>query len=351
MSLLFNTYPLARSALFSLDAETAHELTLASLQKAYDCRLTRGLLGDRPVWPATLMGLSLRNPVGLAAGLDKNGAHIDALGNLGFGFVEVGTVTPLPQPGNPKPRMFRLPRAHALINRLGFNNRGLDAFIANVRNSQWRSQGGILGLNIGKNAATPIERAVDDYMLGLEGVYPHADYVTVNISSPNTANLRSLQGQDELSGLLRPLQEKRKELADRHARRVPMVVKIAPDLTQEQIDIIADLLPRHDVDGVIATNTTLSRDAVQGLPHAQEAGGLSGPPVHELSLRVIARLRQQLGADFAIIGVGGILSGKQAREKFAAGANAVQLYTGLIYRGPALIGECVRALGAANRPL
>jgi len=312
--------------------------------------LTRGLLGDRPVWPASLMGLSLRNPVGLAAGLDKNGAHIDALGNLGFGFVEVGTVTPLPQPGNPKPRMFRLPRAHALINRLGFNNLGLDAFIANVRNSQWRSQGGILGLNIGKNAATPIERAVDDYMLGLEGVYPHADYVTVNISSPNTANLRALQGQDELTGLLQPLREKRKELADRHGRRVPMVVKIAPDLTQEQIDIIADLLPRHGVDGVIATNTTLSRDAVQGLPHAQEAGGLSGPPVHELSLRVIARLRQQLGADFAIIGVGGILSGKQALEKFAAGANAVQLYTGLIYRGPALIGECVRALQTANRP-
>ncbi|MGB6103352.1 MAG: quinone-dependent dihydroorotate dehydrogenase [Pusillimonas sp.] len=344
MSFLFNTYSLARPALFSLDAETAHDITLRSLQKAYDCSLTRGLMASQPEHPTSLMGLALRNPVGLAAGLDKNGAHIDALGNLGFGFVEVGTVTPLAQPGNPKPRMFRLPRAQALINRLGFNNQGLDAFIANVQKSQWRSQGGILGLNIGKNAATPIERAVDDYLLGLEGVYAHADYITVNISSPNTQNLRTLQGQDELTQLLQPLQEKRKALADRHGRHVPMVVKIAPDLSTEQVDVIAELLPRHEVDGVIATNTTLSRDAVQGLPHGQEPGGLSGPPVHALSLRVIARLRQQLGAGYPIIGVGGILSGRQAQEKITAGANAVQLYTGLIYRGPALIGECVRAL-------
>jgi dihydroorotate dehydrogenase len=344
MSLLFNTYPLARSALFSLDAETAHELTLSSLQKAYDCRLTRGLMASRLEKPCRLMGLSFRNPIGLAAGLDKNGAHIDALGNLGFGFVEVGTVTPKPQPGNPKPRMFRLPRADALINRLGFNNQGLDSFIANLRKSEWRSHGGILGLNIGKNAATPIEQAVDDYLIGLEGVYPHADYVTVNISSPNTQNLRALQGQEELTGLLLPLQERRKALADLHGRQVPMVVKIAPDLNTEQIDTIAALLPRYGVDGVIATNTTLSREAVRGLPHADETGGLSGPPVHELSLRVIERLRGQLGAAFPIIGVGGVVSGKQAREKFAAGANAIQLYTGLIYRGPALIGECVRAL-------
>lgn len=344
MSLLFNTYPLARSALFSLDAETAHELTLSSLQKAYDCRLTRGLMASRLEKPCRLMGLSFRNPIGLAAGLDKNGAHIDALGNLGFGFVEVGTVTPKPQPGNPKPRMFRLPRADALINRLGFNNQGLDSFIANVRKSEWRGHGGILGLNIGKNAATPIEQAVDDYLIGLEGVYPHADYVTVNISSPNTQNLRALQGQEELTGLLLPLQERRKALADLHGRQVPMVVKIAPDLNTEQIDTIAALLPRYGVDGVIATNTTLSREAVRGLPHADETGGLSGPPVHELSLRVIERLRGQLGAAFPIIGVGGVVSGKQAREKFAAGANAIQLYTGLIYRGPALIGECVRAL-------
>lgn len=330
MSLLFNTYPLARSALFSLDAETAHELTLSSLQKAYDCRLTRGLMASRLEKPCRLMGLSFRNPIGLAAGLDKNGAHIDALGNLGFGFVEVGTVTPKPQPGNPKPRMFRLPRADALINRLGFNNQGLDSFIANVRKSEWRGHGGILGLNIGKNAATPIEQAVDDYLIGLEGVYPHADYVTVNISSPNTQNLRALQGQEELTGLLLPLQERRKALADLHGRQVPMVVKIAPDLNTEQIDTIAALLPRYGVDGVIATNTTLSREAVRGLPHADETGGLSGPPVHELSLRVIERLRGQLGAAFPIIGVGGVVSGKQAREKFAAGANAIQLYTGLI---------------------
>jgi dihydroorotate dehydrogenase len=291
------------------------------------------------------MGLSLRNPVGLAAGLDKNGEYIDALGNLGFGFVEVGTVTPKAQPGNPRPRMFRLPREQALINRMGFNNKGLDAFIANVQRSQWRAQGGILGLNIGKNAATPIEQATDDYLIGLECVYPHADYVTVNISSPNTKNLRALQGQDELAGLLGALREKRKALDDRQGRRVPMVVKIAPDLDQEQVDVIADTLVRHEVDGVIATNTTLSRDAVQGLPYANEAGGLSGPPVHQRSLEVIARLREQLGAGYPIIGVGGIASGQQAVEKIQAGADAVQLYTGLIYRGPSLIAECVRALG------
>src|SRR5690606_16366316 len=347
MSILFQAYPLARPALFAMDAETAHEVTLAGLQRAYDCGATRKLLRDRPRAPATLMGLALDNPVGLAAGLDKNGAHIDALGNLGFGFVEVGTVTPRAQPGNPKPRMFRLPRAQALINRLGFNNQGLDAFIANVQRSQWRTQGGILGLNIGKNADTPIERAADDYLLGLEGAYAHADYVTVNISSPNTKNLRALQGGDELGALLARLRDKRAELADRHQRHVPLAVKIAPDLSQDQIDAIADILPRHGVDGVIATNTTLARDAVAGLPHANEAGGLSGAPVHALSLAAIARLRERMGPAAAIIGVGGVMSGRQAREKIEAGANAVQRYTGLIYRGPALVGECVRAIAAA----
>jgi dihydroorotate dehydrogenase len=346
MSFLFNAYPLARSALFSMDAEKAHDLTLSSLQKAYDCRYTRQLISSRPLLPTSLMGLTLRNPVGLAAGLDKNGAHIDALGELGFGFVEVGTVTPRAQDGNPRPRMFRLPRAEALINRLGFNNQGLQTFIHNVQRSQWRRAGGILGLNIGKNAATPIEQAVGDYLLGLEGVYAHADYITVNISSPNTQNLRALQGEDELAALLLALQQKRQALADQHGRMVPLVVKIAPDLTTEQVDSIAAALPRFAIDGVIATNTTLSRDAVQGLPHAHEAGGLSGPPVHEMSLAVIARLREQLGPEFAIIGVGGIMSGKQALEKIAAGANAIQLYTGLIYRGPALVGECVSALRA-----
>jgi len=349
MSILFQAYPLARAALFAMDAETAHEVTLKTLQRAYDCAATRQLMQAAPLAPVTLMGLRLKNPVGLAAGLDKNGAHIDALGNLGFGFVEVGTVTPRPQPGNPKPRLFRIPQAHALINRLGFNNQGLDAFIANVTRSQWRSGGGILGLNIGKNADTPIERAADDYLAGLSGVYPHADYVTVNISSPNTKNLRTLQGGDELADLLQKLRERRMALADTHQRRVPLAVKIAPDLGDDQIDAIAQLLADHDVDGVIATNTTLSRDAVAGMPHAAEAGGLSGPPVHEMTLRVISRLRQRLGTGMAIIGVGGIESGRQAVEKIAAGADAVQLYTGLIYRGPGLVRECVQAVATAPR--
>lgn len=344
MPFLFSCYPLARPWLFSLDAEQAHDSTLRALNKAYRFKLTRALMHSAPVLPTQLMGLTLRNPVGLAAGLDKNGACIDALGNLGFGFVEVGTVTPRAQPGNPKPRMFRLPRAQALINRFGFNNEGLTTFIQNVQNSTWRQQGGILGLNIGKNAATPIEQAVDDYLLGLTAVYPHADYITVNISSPNTKNLRALQEQSELGHLLGALHTQRKALSDQHGRAVPMMVKIAPDLTQDQVDNIAELLMEHSVDGVIATNTTLSRTAVQGLPNAEETGGLSGPPVHELSLQVIQRLRQRLGKDYPIVGVGGIVSGAMAREKMAAGANAVQLYTGLVYRGPALIQECVNAL-------
>ncbi len=348
MSILFQAYPLARAALFAMDAETAHEVTLANLQRVYDCQATRRLLHTQPQAPIELLGLKLANPVGLAAGLDKNGAHIDALGNLGFGFIEVGTVTPRAQAGNPKPRIFRLPRSQALINRMGFNNLGLDAFIANVQRSQWRRDGGVLGLNIGKNADTPIERAADDYLIGLAGVYPHADYVTVNISSPNTRNLRALQGGDELISLLSRLRDKRRELADQHGRQVPMLVKIAPDLEQDQVDAIADALPTLGVDGVIATNTTLSRTAVQGQPHADQAGGLSGPPVHELSLKVIERLRARAGRSLAIIGVGGIVSGKEAREKMAAGADAVQLYTGLIYRGPALVEECVRALAVAR---
>ncbi|ATI00590.1 quinone-dependent dihydroorotate dehydrogenase [Alcaligenes faecalis] len=344
MSALFSLYPLARRVLFSLDAEHAHELTLKSLHCAHQTPLLGSLLKDLPSKPLELMGLKLRNPVGLAAGLDKNGAHIDALGALGFGFVEVGTVTPKAQPGNPKPRLFRLPEANSLINRFGFNNHGLDTFIENVRKSQFRSQGGILGLNIGKNASTPIEQADQDYLTCLRAVYPHADYVTVNISSPNTQNLRALQAQDELARLLGALQALRTELADEHKRYVPIVVKIAPDLDQSQIDAIADTVPSQGLDGIIATNTTLSRNAVQGLKHGQEQGGLSGPPVHELSLNVIRRLREQLGPDFPIIGVGGIESGRQAQEKIQAGAQAVQLYTGLIYKGPALISECIRAL-------
>jgi len=349
MSLLFQAYPLARHALFALDAETAHEATLGALQRAYDCSLTRSLMHSQVLVPTTLMGLKLQNPVGLAAGMDKNGAHIDAMGNLGFGFIEVGTVTPRAQPGNPKPRMFRLPDSEALINRLGFNNQGLETFLANVQRSTWRERGGVIGLNIGKNADTPIEQAADDYLIGLSGVYPHADYITVNISSPNTKNLRALQGEHELDQLLSQLAARRLALAEQHQRRVPLAVKIAPDLTEEQIDIIAEVLPRHGIDGVIATNTTLSREAVQGQKYAEEAGGLSGAPLHARSLEVIGRLRTKLGADYAIIGVGGVMSGQHAAEKMAAGANAVQLYTGLIYRGPSLVSECAREIGRQQR--
>ncbi len=346
MKALFQTYGLARKVLFAMDPEVAHETTLKGLQQAYDCRLTRGLSHDLPIAPRVVMGLSLKNPVGLAAGLDKDGAHIDALGNLGFGFIEVGTVTPRAQPGNPKPRMFRLPQAQALINRMGFNNLGLDNFLTNVKRSHYRQAGGILGLNIGKNADTPIERAVDDYLIGLTGVYPHADYITINISSPNTKNLRDLQTDQALHDLLSALKHRRIELAQEHQRHVPLALKIAPDIDKEQVKSICAALTAHGMDGVIATNTTISRDQVAGLPHAQEAGGLSGAPVHEMSLAVIEQLRQQLGPNYPIIGVGGILSGKQATEKIAAGANAVQLYTGLIYRGPALISECVKAISS-----
>jgi dihydroorotate dehydrogenase len=263
---------------------------------------------------------------------------------MGFGFVEVGTVTPLAQPGNDKPRMFRLPEAKALINRLGFNNQGLDAFVSNVKKSQFRSQGRLLGLNIGKNAATPIERATDDYLIGLSGVYEHADYVTVNISSPNTKNLRSLQTDEALDQLLSALNERKMALADKHQKRVPVFLKIAPDLDDDQIAVIAASLIKHQMDGVIATNTTLSRDAVKGMQHGDEAGGLSGAPVLAGSNRVIRLLRQHLGAQFPIIGVGGILSAYDAVSKIEAGADVVQIYTGLIYKGPALVHEVAKAL-------
>ena len=334
-------YALARPWLFALDPERAHDLTLSSLDAAA-CSGALRLIAGAPVDdPVEVMGLKFRNRVGLAAGLDKNGAHVDAFGAMGFGFVEVGTVTPKPQPGNPKPRMFRLPQKQALINRMGFNNDGADAFVANVSRAKWR---GVLGLNIGKNAATPIERAIDDYLTGLEKVYPHASYVTVNVSSPNTKNLRQLQGGDELDRLLSALREARKRLADRHGRDVPLALKIAPDLDEDGIARIADALVRHGTDAVIATNTTVSREAVAGLPHADEAGGLSGAPVLEPSNLVIRALRARLPREFPIIGVGGILSGDDARAKIEAGATLVQLYTGLIYRGPALVRECALAL-------
>jgi dihydroorotate dehydrogenase len=292
--------------------------------------------------------LKFPNRVGLAAGLDKNARCIDGLGAMGFGFVEVGTVTPLAQPGNPKPRLFRLPEARALINRLGFNNDGLDAFVANVKRSSFRSRGGatpmLLGLNIGKNAATPIEDATSDYLKGLDGVYPHADYVAVNISSPNTKNLRALQSDEALDSLLGAVAERREILVGQHGKRVPIFVKIAPDLDAAQVEVIAATLQRHGMDGVIATNTTLARDAVKGLSHAEETGGLSGAPVLQASNRVIRQLRAALGKKYPIIGVGGIMSAEDALSKIKAGANVVQIYTGLIYSGPDLVRDAALAI-------
>ncbi len=348
-------YALARPALFALDPERAHDLTLASIDRATACGALSLLAGPTVDDPVKVMGLDFRNRIGLAAGLDKNGAHIDAFAAMGFGFVEVGTVTPKPQPGNPRPRMFRLPQRQALINRMGFNNDGVEAFVANVQRAH---PGCVLGLNIGKNAATPLERATDDYLACLERVYPLAGYVTVNVSSPNTKGLRQLQGGDELDAMLSALRGRQLELADRHRRYVPLALKIAPDLDDAQIEAIAQRLQHHGIDAVIATNTTISRDAVAGLRHADEAGGLSGAPVLEASNRVIRMLRALLPADFPIIGVGGVLSGADAASKVGAGATLVQLYTGLIYRGPALVRECALALRrdaarrarAAHRP-
>ena len=339
MSLL--PYALTRPFLFHLDPEAAHDLTMQTLARGQGTPLQWAWQQPAVSDPLQLAGLSFPNRVGLAAGLDKNARCIDALAAMGFGFVEVGTVTPRPQPGNPKPRMFRIPQAQALINRMGFNNAGLEAFLRHVRRSHRPVP---IGLNIGKNASTPVEQALDDYRIGLEGVYTQADYVSINISSPNTRNLRQLQTDQALQSLLQGLAETRERLSQQHGRRVPMLLKIAPDLDDADIDVIADQLLAHGLDGVIATNTTISREAVAGLPHAQEAGGLSGAPVRAASTRVIARLRRRLGRQVPIIGVGGILAGADAVEKLRAGADLVQLYTGLIYRGPDLVGECARAL-------
>lgn len=344
-----NLYNIARPFLFSLDPEAAHDFTLNQLARTQNTFLDRAY---RQPWisdPLQLAGLTFPNRVGMAAGLDKNARCIDGLGAMGFGFVEVGTVTPLAQPGNEKPRMFRLPEAKALINRLGFNNQGLETFVNNVKQSQFRQTGRLLGLNIGKNALTPIEKATDDYLIGLSGVYPHADYVTVNISSPNTKNLRSLQSDEALDQLLSALNERKQQLAVMHQKQVPVFLKIAPDLDDEQVLVIANSLRRHNIDGVIATNTTLSRDAVIGLKHAQETGGLSGAPVLAASNRVIRLLRDHLGPQFPIIGVGGIMSAYDAVSKIEAGANVVQIYTGLIYKGPKLVHEVAHALHQLSR--
>lgn len=336
-------YALARPLLFSIDPEAAHNLTLPWLKRAAACGLTKTIPQPKAD-PRMVLGISFPNPVGLAAGLDKDGAYIDGLAALGFGFIEVGTVTPRAQPGNPKPRMFRLPEANAIINRMGFNNGGVDAFVANVQTSKYyQNKDGILGLNIGKNVDTPIERAVEDYLHCLAKVYPYANYVAVNISSPNTKNLRQLQDASELDSLLSHLKDAQQRLSDQHKRYVPIALKIAPDIDSEQIKNIAGALLRHKLDGVIATNTTVTRDAVKALPHSEEAGGLSGSPVFELSNIVIRSLKKELGNAVPIIGVGGIFSGEDAQVKIDAGASLVQLYTGLIYRGPALIRECATA--------
>ncbi len=337
-------YGLVRPFLFSMDPEQAHHLTLPALQKM----VKLGFSGAFPRIaddPRTVMGIRFPNPVGLAAGLDKDGAYIDGLAALGFGSIEIGTVTPRAQAGNPKPRMFRLPPANAIINRMGFNNGGVEAFLKNVEASRfYQEKQGVLGLNIGKNADTPIEKAADDYLHCLRKVYPYASYVTVNISSPNTKNLRQLQGASELDSLLAQLKQAQQELADQHQRYVPLALKIAPDMDSEQIKNVAETLLRHKIDGVIATNTTITRDAVKGLQYADEAGGLSGKPVFELSNRVIKALHAELGDALPIIGVGGIFSGDDAKAKMAAGASLVQVYSGLIYQGPALIGDCAAAL-------
>ena len=341
-------YALTRPFLFGMDAEAAHELTMNMLARGQRTPLQWAWCNETVHDPIELAGLRFPNRVGMAAGLDKNARCIDALAAMGFGFVEVGTVTPKPQPGNPKPRMFRLPEARALINRLGFNNEGLDAFLHNVQQAQCRTTPQqnplLLGLNIGKNAATPIENATSDYLICLEGVYPHADYVTVNISSPNTQNLRALQSDAALDALLGAIAERRETLASRHGRRVPVFVKIAPDLDESQVSVIADTLQKHGMDGVIATNTTISRAAVQGMRHADETGGLSGAPVLEASNQVIRQLRAALGSRFPIIGVGGILSADDAVSKIRAGADVVQIYTGLIYEGPQLVAKAARAI-------
>ena len=331
-------YSLARPLLFSFAPERAHELTLSLLKSAHHLGLMRQNVDHKPV---TCMGIEFPNPVGLAAGLDKNGAYIDALAGLGFGFIEIGTITPRPQAGNPHPRLFRLPQANAIINRMGFNNDGVDQLVENVKAAKFK---GVLGINIGKNADTPVEKAVDDYLICLEKVYNYASYVTVNISSPNTKNLRSLQSGDALTELLDTLKTRQLELAQEHQHYVPIVLKVAPDLEPEDIQFIAAQLIEFKFDGLIVTNTTLSREGVEGLAHGDEAGGLSGAPVFEKSTACLAAFSKALQGQIPLIGVGGILAGEHAKAKKDAGASLVQVYSGLIYTGPKLIPQCVAAL-------
>jgi dihydroorotate dehydrogenase len=339
-------YPFVRPLLFTLDPETAHDLTLAGLDAAASLGAAQLAMPRLPPSPVRAMGLTFPNRIGLAAGLDKNAAHIDGLATFGFGFIECGTVTPRPQPGNPRPRLFRLREADALINRLGFNNAGVDAFVHNVTRARFGPRtGGILGLNIGRNFDTPNERAFDDYLTCFRAVHPYASYVAVNVSSPNTAGLRELQRDAALETLLAALKGEQKKLADRHGKYTPLAVKIAPDLSADEIRAVARTLVAHKIDGVIATNTTVDRAAVAGLRHAGEAGGLSGRPLKDKATAAIRTLADALEGALPIIGVGGILSGADAKEKIAAGATLVQIYTGLIYRGPGLVAEIAAALG------
>ena len=335
-------YSLVRKALFIADPETAHGLALESLRLGHGVGATHFLCKAKNI-PVKVMGLQFPNPVGMAAGMDKNGDYIDALGSLGFGFIEVGTVTPRPQPGNPKPRIFRIENANAMINRLGFNNKGVDHLVRQVQKHRFK---GILGINIGKNFDTPNDKAADDYLLCLEKVYPYADYITINISSPNTKGLRDLQDVEQLNKLLGMLNAKRHELADSLQKRVPLVVKVAPDLEDEQIPAMAEVVVQNEFDGLIATNTTISREAVQGMRHAEEQGGLSGAPVKDRSDQVLALFRKALPPEVALIGTGGITSGADAAEKIQLGADLVQFYTGFVYKGPDLVTDCLKAIVA-----
>ena len=336
-----NYYPLIKPLLFKLDPEVAHSLTLKGLKFSHTAGLDKILNPAFIAKPVTVMGLDFVNPVGLAAGLDKNGDYIDALAGLGFGSLEIGTVTPLPQPGNPKPRLFRLVEHQAIINRMGFNNQGVDYLIEQVKKSQYK---GVLGINIGKNFATPIEKATDDYLICLRKAYLLASYITINISSPNTKNLRQLQQGDEIKQLLSALKQEQLQLEQQHNKYTPIVVKIAPDLSDEEIQHIAGLLVEFSIDGVIATNTTLERSAVEGHPLADEMGGLSGSPVKQQATYVVRRLADELQGRLPIIAVGGIMNSTDAQEKLDAGASLVQLYSGLIYQGPNLVNDIMRGL-------
>jgi dihydroorotate dehydrogenase len=332
-------YSLLRPLLFAFEPETSHRITFQLLEQAY--RWGFPAYSRIPSHPRNIMGLVFPNPVGMAAGLDKNGEHVEALGELGFGFIEIGTVTPRPQPGNPKPRLFRIPQAKAIINRMGFNNCGIDNVLSNIRRANYS---GVLGINIGKNFDTPIEHAAEDYLACLRKAYRDADYIAVNISSPNTPHLRELQNSEELNNLLHALKCSQQKLADEHGKYTPLVIKIAPDLEMRQIDAMAALLMKHEIDGVIATNTTLSRQGVESRPHAEEAGGLSGAPLRERATAVVRRLHEVLGDALPIIAAGGIVCAADAKEKIDAGASLVQIYSGLIYKGPRLVSEIAQSL-------